>query len=79
MKVHGLFVAMCGLSLVAASGAVASLATEHRLKSAQASVVVVHGLSCPAACGIFVPRPGIQPVFSELADGFLSTVPPGEL
>ena len=26
------------------------------------SIAVVHGLSCPAACGILVPRPGIKPV-----------------
>ena len=37
-----------GLILVAAS-----LAVEHRLKGTQASVVVVHGLDCPMACGIF--------------------------
>ena len=26
----------------------------------QASLVVVHGLSCPEACGFLVPRPGIE-------------------
>ena len=31
----------------------ASLVAEHGHLSLQASVVVVHGLSCPAACGIF--------------------------
>ena len=30
-----------------------SLVDEHRLLGMGASVVVVHGLSCPAACGIF--------------------------
>ena len=41
-------------TLVAVRGliAVASLVMEYRLKSA-GSAVVVHGLSCPAACGIF--------------------------
>ena len=27
------------------------------------SVVAVRQLSCPAACGILVPRPGIEPTF----------------
>jgi hypothetical protein len=30
-----------------------SLVEEHRLLGMGASVVVVRGLSCPAACGIF--------------------------
>ena len=59
------FIATCGLSLaVAGRGCslvvgcgpilvVASLVVEHRLKGMQASVVVVHGLDCPMACGIF--------------------------
>ena len=41
------------------------------------SVVVVHGLSCPAACGILVPQPGIEPTSPALEDGFLTTGPPG--
>ena len=54
-----------GFSLVALSGvhgffiAVASL-VEHGLQGAQASVVVAHGLSCPAARGIF-PHQGSNP------------------
>ena len=36
----------------------------------------VHGLSCPAACGILVPRPRIELVPSALAGGFLTTGPP---
>ena len=39
---------MCGLLIV-----VASLVAEHRLWGTQASAVVVHGLRCPEACGIF--------------------------
>ena len=58
------FVAACGLSLVGGKRgllfvavhvlliAVASLVAEHGLYSA-VSVVVAHGLSCTAACGIF--------------------------
>ena len=42
------------------------------------SVVVAHGLSCPVACGILVPRPGIEPVSPALQDGFLTTEPPGK-
>ena len=41
------------------------------------SVVVVHGFGCPEAGGILVPRPGIQPMSSALAGGFLSG-PPGK-
>ena len=41
------------------------------------SVVGAHGLSCPAACGIF-PGPGIEPEYPALADGFLITEPPGK-
>ena len=43
-----LFVSVSGLLL-----AVSSLVAEHRLWGAWASVVVVHGLSCPEARGIF--------------------------
>ena len=39
---------MCGPLIV-----VASLVAEHELSDARASVVVVHGLSCFMACGIF--------------------------
>ena len=58
------FVASCRLSLIAENGVyplvevprlltvVASLLAEHRLQSV-ASVIVVHRLNCPAACGIF--------------------------
>ena len=33
-------------------------------------------LSCPAACGIFVPQPGIESVAPALKGGFLATGPP---
>ena len=39
------------------------------------SAVVVHVLSCPTACD--PPGPGVKPVFSALAGGFLTTWPPG--
>ena len=46
-----------GLLLVVVHGlliVVASLVAEHRLSVAQAAAVVAHGLSGPAACGIFM-------------------------
>ena len=39
------------------------------------SVVVAHGLSCSAACGIFLGQ-GSNPCSPALAGGFLSNVPP---
>ena len=42
------------------------------------SLVVAHGLSCPEACGILVPRPGIEPASPALEGGFLTTGPPGK-
>ena len=41
------------------------------------SVVAVRGLSCPVACGIFVPQPGVEPTSPALQRGFLTTEPPG--
>ena len=42
------------------------------------SVIVVCGLSCPEACGILVPQPGIEPESPALESEFLSTGPPGK-
>ena len=62
---YSVFIAARGLSLLAVSRgfslvvmlrlltAAASLVAEHGLQGTQASVVVAHGLSCSAACGIF--------------------------
>ena len=36
------------------------------------------GLSCPAACGILVPRPGMEPASPALEGGFFTTGPPGK-
>lgn len=41
----------------------------------RASVVVAHGLSCPAAWNL--PGPGMRPCPPALAGGLLSPVPPG--
>jgi len=48
------------------------------LRSTQASVVAVSGLSCAMTCGILVPRPEIEPIFPALAGRFLTTGPPGK-
>ena len=40
------------------------------------SVVAMHGLSCPTACGILVPQPGIKPASSALEGRFLTTGSP---
>ena len=80
------FIAACGLSLVVASGGYSLLQCSdfslrwflllqstgprvHRL--AGSTVVMAHGLSCPATCGIFQTRN--QPWFPALAGGFLIT------
>ena len=42
------------------------------------SVVVASGLSCPAACGILVPRSGIKSESPALEGRFLTTGPPGK-
>ena len=42
------------------------------------SLVVAHGLSCLAPCGILVPRPGMEPESPALEGRFLTTGPPGK-
>ena len=39
-------------------------------------VVAERGLSCPVACGILVPQPGIQPGSPDLEGGFQTAGPP---
>ena len=41
------------------------------------SIVVVHGLSCSAVCGIFLGQ-GVEPVSPALTSGFFTTEPPGK-
>ena len=77
---------MPGLSLVVASshcGACASHCDGFSCCEAQVlghtgAILVVHGLSCPAACGILLPAPGIEPMSPALSGGFLTTRPPGK-
>ena len=42
------------------------------------SVVVAHGLRCPAAYGILVPWLGLEPTSAALESKFLTTGPPGK-
>ena len=42
------------------------------------SLVVACGLSCPAARGILVPQPGIEPESPALEGRFFTTGPPGK-
>lgn len=65
------------VSLVSLDAA-ASLGAEHELWSTQASVAAVYRLSRLTACGIIVPGPGIEPVSPALAEGLLTTGPPGK-
>ena len=39
---------------------------------------MTHRFSCPTACGILVPRPGIKPMSPALAGRFPTTGPPGK-
>ena len=43
------------------------------------SATVVHRLSCPAACRVWVPQPGIEPVSPALQGRFLTTGLPGNV
>ena len=42
------------------------------------SVVVARGLSCPTACRISDPQPGIESTSPALEGGFLTNRPPGK-
>ena len=81
-RLHCVFVAARGVSLVAEIGGSPSLQctgshcsgfSAHR--ELMGSLVVVHGLSCPKACGILVSRSGIEPTSLELAGGLSTTGP----
>ena len=51
-----------------------SVVEVHGLQSAR----LVHGLSCPLACRILVPRSRIKPLSAALAGRFLTPGPPGK-
>ena len=46
------------------------------LSSCGSRALEVRQLSCPAACGILVPRPGIEPASPALESGFFTAGPP---
>ena len=83
---RGLFVAALGL--LSSCGMRASLQLWHasflfsscgwRAPERTSSVVVAHGLSYPAACGILVPQPGIEPAYPALEGRFFTTGPRGK-
>ena len=52
--------------------------TGSLLQQARFSLVEVHGLSCPAACGVLVPQPGIKTASPALEVEFLTTGPGGK-
>ena len=75
----------CGAGLlfscgIGAPGCVGSVVcgTRARLLRCVSAVVVARGLSCPAACGILVARPGIEPASPALEGRFFITGPPGK-
>ena len=68
VAVHGLFIAVHGLLSSCGTWA----------PECAGSVVAERRLSCPMACGILVPRPGIEPESVALVGGFLTTGPPGK-
>ena len=56
-------------SLVVRAGSVACCRQARKL---------LCGLSCPIACAILVPWPGIEPVSAASESGFLTPGPPGK-
>ena len=80
-----LFLVVCGLLLLQSTGSrhagfssCGTWAQQLWLAGSRGqAVVVAHGLSCSAACGIFLDQ-GSNPCPLHLAGGFLTTVPPGK-
>ena len=77
-------VVACGFSLSScgtqAPGRVVSVvcSTQALWLRRASSAIVACRLCCPAACGISVPWPGIEPVSPALEGGFFTTGPPGK-
>ena len=59
-------------------GTWASLVAARGLHSSCGVWALEHVDSVVAACGILVPRPGIEPASPALEGGFLTTGPPGK-
>ena len=75
MQLRQVLVAACGIFVVALR---LLSSCSARAPQGAGSVVAARRLSCPAACGILVPQPGIEPAFPALEGGFLTTGPPGK-
>ena len=77
-------VVVCGFSLCScgtqAPGCMGSVVcgVQALLLRHASSAVLVHGLNCPAACGILVPRPGIESTSPELEGRFFTAGPLGK-
>ena len=81
--VRGLLTAVALHCRAQAPGARASVAAARGLRSCGSWPPERAGFSrcgalCLAACGILVPRPGIEPMSPALAGGFLTTGLPGK-
>ena len=82
-KARGIFVAAhglissCGVQVFSSCGAGSRACGLCSLQHA-GSLVVTRGLIYPAACGILIPQPGIEPVSPALEGGFFTTGPPGK-
>ena len=68
--VHGLL-SSCGVQAPGHVGSVVRGTRPPSLRRAS-SVVVARGLSCPMACGILVPRAGIEPTSPALEGRFFT-------
>ena len=52
------------------------LSLQHTGSKREASIVGMHGLSCPAARGLLVPQPGVEPMAPALEGKLPTTGPP---
>ena len=78
---HQVLVVACG-AFLAACGILSCVALRLPVCGTWAPeclgpVVAVCRLSCPVACGILVPQPGIEPMSLASEDRFSTTGPPG--
>ena len=77
----GVDLSSCGVSLSSCGADLSScgvcLSSCLQALESVGSVVTVHRLSCPAACGILVPWSGMEPTFFSLEGRFLTTGPQG--
>ena len=70
------FIAVCGLSLVAVASLLSSCRAQALLT--RDLIVVFHGLGCPKVCGILVSLPRIKCMSPASEGRFLTAGPPGK-